>query len=180
MIRMFLLVFCVIGLQQDEAVLSWNETYKLSWADFKGKPNLNVSAVAITASGISFGFSITKTEDNIVTNYRSNVHAYFYPEQSWVKINETDDQVLKHEQLHFDITELFARKLRQRISNLKGSNNVSAELKKAHNNTLNELSDFQDQYDNETDFSRHTESQIKWTKHVNEELIKLSEFKSYN
>ncbi len=180
MFRIFLIFCCFYSVQQDEPVLSWTESYKLSLQDFKSKPNLNERAVAITASGITFGFSIRQTDDKQVVSYTSNVEALFYPEQSWYKPNQADNHVLEHEQLHFDITELFARKFRQRISKLKTSNHINKELKATHKSILKALSIFQDKYDNETNFSRNVVSQAEWIKYVREELNKLSEFKSIN
>ena len=180
MFKILLIFCCFYSVQQDEPVLSWTKSYKLSWQDFKSKPNLNESAVAITASGITFEFSIRQTNDKQVVNYNSNVEALFYPEQSWSKPNQADEHVLEHEQLHFDITELFARKFRQRISKMNTSNHISKELKATHKSILKALSIFQDKYDNETDFSKNIVSQAEWSKYVREELNKLSDFKSIN
>ena len=158
--------------------MSWDASYKLSWTDFRAKPNTNANAVAITASGITFGFSITKTDDNVIVGFTSDVHAHFYPEQSWYKKERADSQILGHEQLHFDITELYARKFRQRISHLKTSNSIRKELKAVHNAILKELSQIQGQYDKETNYSIHSESQTKWQTYIAVELDKLSKFKS--
>ncbi|WP_298533366.1 DUF922 domain-containing protein [uncultured Algibacter sp.] len=180
MIRFLIIVCCFFSLQQDEPTLSWNESNKLSWKDFLAKPNLHESAVAITASGITFEFSISQTEDKQVVSYTSNVQALFYPDKSWYKPNLADAHVLSHEQLHFDITELFARKFRKRISKLSISNHIGKDLKKIHLNILKELKAFQKAYDNETNFSINSESQVKWKISVEEELNNLSEFKSVN
>ena len=178
MLRIILLFCGFLFFQQNEPVLSWNETYRLSWADFKSEPNNNTSAAAITASGITFGFSITQTDENQVISFTSEVHAHFYPEQSWYKIEQADDHVLGHEQLHFDITELYARKFRERISKLRVSNNIGRELKGIHQTINKELSEIQNTYDNETDFSRNYEAQAKWTAFVKLELQKLAKYKS--
>lgn len=174
-----ILLFCgFLFFQQDEPVISWSETYKLSWADFKSKPNNNESTAAITASGITFGFSITQTDKNQVLSFTSEVHAHFYPKQSWYKVEQTDDHVLGHEQLHFDITELYARKFRERIGKLKVSNNIRRELKGVHQSINKELAEIQNAYDNETDYSRNYETQAKWVAFVKTELEKLAKYKS--
>ncbi|MCF7560231.1 DUF922 domain-containing protein [Sabulilitoribacter multivorans] len=158
--------------------MSWNESYRLSWADFKGKPNNNVSAVAITASGITFGFSITQTDSGKVVKFSTEVNAHFYPDQSWYKKELADNHVLGHEQLHFDITELYTRKFRQRISQLRTSNSIRQELKTLHNNIIKELETAQNTYDNETDYSRNYEAQAIWKSYIEAELKKVSRFKS--
>ena len=178
MIRFLILICCLVCVQNDEPALSWNDTYKLSWQDFKAKPDPNDTAVAITASGITFGFSIRQTDKNEVVSFTSEVHAYFYPEQSWFKIEQADNHILGHEQLHFNITELFARKFRYRISQLKVSNDVRGQLKKIHNDINVELSLMQKRYDNETVYSRHFELQSKWKIYVDTELNTYSKYKS--
>ncbi|WP_299551041.1 DUF922 domain-containing protein [Seonamhaeicola sp.] len=176
MIRI-LIVFCCFLLVQDEPVMSWNESYKLSWADFKDAPNPHTSAVAITASGITFGFSVRQTDSRVV-DFTTEVHAHFYPEQSWYKPERANNHVLGHEQLHFDITELHARKFRYRISQLKVSNRIKDELR-ALQKTINlELKTLQDRYDAETNYSRNFEAQAQWEAYIATELKKLSKYKS--
>lgn len=157
--------------------MSWSESYKLSWADFEGKPNYQVNAVAITASGISFGFSVKETNSKIVS-FTTEVFCHFYPEQSWYKPAVADAHVLGHEQLHFNITELYARKFRQRISKLKVSNTIKTELRQLNKTINKELADMQDKYDAETNYSRNFENQSKWESYISEELKKLSKYKS--
>jgi hypothetical protein len=41
--------------------------------------------------------------------------AEFYPERSWVRPERKTDRLLAHEQGHFDITEVFARRMRKGI-----------------------------------------------------------------
>lgn len=161
----------------NEPVMSWNANYKLTWNDFKAKPKYTTSAVATTASGITFGFSI-KESDARVISFTTEVHAHFYPEQSWYKPERADGHVLRHEQLHFDITELHARKFRKRISLLKTTNDVAKRLRAIHKNINKELAAFQNQYDAETDFSRSFEVQHQWETRVAKELKKLDYFKS--
>ena len=157
--------------------MSWNASYKLSWSDFKGKPDQSVSAVAITASGISFGFS-TKETDSKIISFSTEVFCHFYPEQSWYKPNIADAHVLGHEQLHFDITELHVRKFRKRISLLKVSNTIKGELRELNKTINKELAAMQDNYDAETNYSRNIENQSKWKTYISDELEKLSKYKS--
>lgn len=177
MIRILLVICCFIGAQNDEPVLSWNESYKLSWSDFKAKPNKRVSAAAVTASGITFGFSIKQADDRVVS-FQTEVNAHFYPEKSWVKSELADNHVLGHEQLHFNITELYARKFRQQISKLKTSQSIKTELRQLHKSINKDLEEMQNTYDAETNYSRSTDIQAKWELFITQELQKLSKYKS--
>jgi len=172
-----LFVLCCFLFVQDETIMSWNESYKLSWTDFKGQPNHKVSAVAITASGISFGFSVRETDSRVIS-FTTEVFCHFYPEQSWYKPDRADTHVLGHEQLHFNITELYARKFRQYISLLKVSNTIKSELRQLNKTINKELAAMQDKYDTETNYSRNFENQTKWKAYIAEELKKFSKYKS--
>ncbi|WP_298236858.1 DUF922 domain-containing protein [uncultured Algibacter sp.] len=174
----FLILFGLILLVQNEPVLTWDEDTKLTWADFKASPKSNSGAVAITASGITFGFSIKSTDKNEVLSFTTNVNAYFYPEQSWYKPERATNHVLGHEQLHFSITELYARKFRQRIGKLKVTNTIREELKALQKTINKELAQTQERYDNETDYSRNEENQAKWEQYINAELKKYAAYKS--
>ena len=72
--------------------------------------------------------------------------------------------MLSHEQLHFDISELFARRLRTRLRETRFSGRVKAEVRKIFEQVNRELSGFQDRYDRETDFSRNPEAQQAWNR----------------
>ncbi len=179
MVKLLLVLCPFLLIQQDEPVISWSESYTLSWSDFKAKPNNSIEAVALTASGITFGMSISKT-DNEVVSFKANIQAHFYPEKSWYKSDRADANILAHEQLHFNITELFVRKFRQRIEHLKVSNSVRDKLKTIHKTINKELSQMQDEYDTETNHSRNIEMQAKWKNLVSEELKMFYKYKSGN
>ncbi|GAA4974810.1 DUF922 domain-containing protein [Algibacter aquimarinus] len=179
MSRIFLLILCLLPFQKDEPVLSWNESYKLTWADFRGLPNNQVSAAAVTASGITFGFSVRET-NSVPVSFTTEVHAHFYPEKSWYKPKLADAHVLGHEQLHYDITELHARKFRKGISQFKVSSSIKNNLRSLHKTINKALAEMQNSYDAETDYSRNNTAQLKWKLYIERELEKLSEFKSLN
>lgn len=167
----------MLMLHKDEATIPWSETYKLSWDDFQGPPKQDSDAVATTASGITFSYSIKKTSKRIVS-FKTQISAHFYPEKSWYKPNHADNHILAHEQFHFNITELHARKFRQRVSELPVTQSLSTVLDHIHQEINTELSALQEKYDAETNFSRNFEQQALWQKYIEGELAKLAKFKS--
>lgn len=177
-IRISLIVSSFLWVQNDEPVLSWRESNKLSWSDFKAHPDNKLSAVAITASGITFGFSVTQTDKNQVTSFDTDVSAHFYPEKSWFKPELADNYLLDHEQLHFDITELHARKFREQITKLKNLSTVKQDLRYLNESINRALARMQNTYDDESDYSRNEEAQAKWQAYINTELAKVAKYKS--
>lgn len=154
--------------EQDYETISWNADKLLSWNNFKGKAPQNTRAAAITASGITYQFSTSGTSDNMQVDFEISTH--FYPNKSWYQPEICDDVILGHEQLHFDISELYARKMRKRLANTKFTQNVKAEVKSIYRETLKELDDFQNTYDDETNFSRNLEQQLIWNEKMTKAL----------
>ena len=85
---------------------------------------------------------------------------------------------MAHEQLHFDITELYARKFRQQVAHLVVSNSIKSQLQNLHEKINKELALAQNTYDRETDNSVNLELQNKWNSYVKLELKKLEAYKS--
>ena len=173
----FLFLFLICFQPKEESIL-WNESKRLEWSDFRGNPDVNSEAAAITASGLIFDFSVRTTSTRLV-GFTATVEAHFYPNQSWYNKNHVNNIVLAHEQLHFDITELHARKLRKQIDEAHFSLNIKKEISKLHSNINIELKEFQNKYDSESDFSRSVITQKEWQIFVKQELVKLSKYK-YN
>ena len=162
---------------KDEVVIPWSESYMLVWSDFQGPPKVDSDAVATTASGITFSYSIKKTSVRVMS-FQAQIYAHFYPEKSWYKPNHADNHILSHEQYHFNITELFARKFRQRVAQVEVSQSLSIKLDQIHQDINMELSEFQELYDAETNYSRNFEQQVIWQKRIDEALENSSKFKS--
>jgi len=96
---------------ETEEIIYWSSDYRLTWDDFAGEPRFDYEAIsALTSSGI---VHYKGCKDGEIT---FKVRAYFEKNESWVKAEALTDHHLIHEQIHFDITELSARKLRQALS----------------------------------------------------------------
>ncbi|MEP3208746.1 MAG: DUF922 domain-containing protein [Maribacter sp.] len=154
---------------QDYDTISWSAERRLSWDDFQGKAPLNARAAAITASGISYRFSTSGTKDNMEVDFQ--IDTFFYPTKSWYQPELSDEVILSHEQLHFDISELYARKMKARLAEETFTySNVKAKVKSIYRDILKELNDFQNQYDDETNFSRNREQQLIWNEKMKNAL----------
>lgn len=156
------------GYAQQNDTISWSAERQLIWYDFKAKAPPSSRVAALTASGISYSFSALERTDGVEVDFR--VDAFFYPNQSWYRPGLSNPLILSHEQLHFDISELYARKMRKRLEATHFSRNVKAEVKVIYREILKELSDFQSTYDEETNFSRNREQQLRWNQKIKEVL----------
>jgi predicted secreted Zn-dependent protease len=88
---------------------------------------------------------------------------------------------LNHEQGHYDITEIFARKMRQELSIKKyRRKNVQVKIEAIMNKYIEKKNECQDKYDIETNHSLNTDSQKKWTEYIRSQLIDLLKYSNPN
>jgi len=168
-----LIALVLLSSYTQEEKLAWSET-KLSWSDFKGPPDFNTDAAATTSSGISYRLSALLKNDQLDVD--CEVSCYFFPQNSWYKPNKVTNVVLGHEQLHFDITELHARKFRKILDERKFSKAVKKEIRKIYTGITKDLKKMQSDYDAASDFSRNLEKQKEWESFIQKELLR---FKNY-
>lgn len=169
----YILVFGFLALMgfhyQEDETIAWNAKSRLSWKDFRGKVPVTARASAITASGITYRFSTSGTQNDFHVDFQIDTH--FYPDKSWYQPELCDTITLSHEQLHFDISELYARKFKQRLAKTTLTHeNVKAKVRAIYREINEELNDFQNQYDDETNFSRNHEQQLIWNEKIKNAL----------
>ncbi len=157
------------------ATFQWAEHKRLSWDDFRGDIKATRDEVAAaTHCGIGFktNASISGDKPEIV------VYNLFYTTQSWVKPDAKLPGILEHEQGHFDLCEIYTRKLRERLEKFdlpagKPALN-EADLKLALINIYNEVSNEyearQDAYEQETTHGTNISAQKRWQEMIAHEL----------
>ncbi|MEM6720156.1 MAG: DUF922 domain-containing protein [Bacteroidota bacterium] len=173
----FVAILCLFFLVQSEETITWSQNDKLHWGNFEGEPDYNSDAVAITASGITYGLSVKSFSNSDKIEYKTDVKAHFYPRESWYLKGRVNDTVLNHEQLHFDISELHARKFRKRIEEATFTKNIDKEIARIYDQVNKELREMQEAYDDGSDYSRNYEGQIEWQNLVAKELKKYQKYK---
>lgn len=170
-----LLVLPLFTVTEDPVTIPWEENTKLSWEDFTGKPDSGSSFVASTHSSIVFSYSVKSENGSLSLTTETN--AYFYPEMSWFIKGEVNAHILNHEQGHFDITELHARKLRKAFAEYNVTENFKKELTAIFTSLNNERQKMQNLYDKETNHSRNVEKETAWKKFIAAELREYAPWK---
>ncbi|WP_289062027.1 DUF922 domain-containing protein [uncultured Zobellia sp.] len=160
----FCLLVTGMVFSQEEEIMVWDADRKLQWSDFKGSYFKTEWAAATTASGISYSFSSFKKDGQLYLDFV--VQSEFYPNKSWYRPELCDSIILSHEQLHFDISELYARKMRERLAKTQFTMDAKAEVRAIYKSILKELSNFQNKYDRETNFSRDLQKQLLWNQEI--------------
>jgi len=153
----------------DEELIYWNEKRKLTWADYKGTPKTGTDVAASTATylGIEFSFGEKGFGYKITCSFSKN--------KSWGL--HKNDYILAHEQGHFDIAEIFARKLNKQMKEYQFNNSTfKDDLKKIYTNITTEKEEMQNQYDRETNHSIIKDKQAEWLKKID---TLLKEYQAY-
>ncbi|MBX2827000.1 MAG: DUF922 domain-containing protein [Flavobacteriaceae bacterium] len=154
-----------------DSVMVWNSAKKLMWSDFQGKVGEYDFGRASTSYKIVIvpETVLVDEEDRIQGYEKITAHAHFYKTTSWTSTQNY--QVLVHERLHFDIAELFARKVRKRFSELKAKKEARFSVYyREYNDIWKECRSLQKQYDSDTDHGRNLEENREWSALIEEEL----------
>lgn len=145
---------------QAQDTLWWAKEQRLTWEDFQGFPDTTEVFEALTYAGIAFRY--TYTGDSLQFQAKS----YFNRAKSW-RLPIADSSKLRHEQVHFDITELFTRKLTAQLSKLKTEKElVQQAVRKLLTEVVAEKDRFQHYYDQETHYGTVPAEQKKWEKRI--------------
>ncbi len=151
----------------------WSEECLLTWADFVGEPELPAYHIAASATYLHEEHGCSESGE-----FTYMVKAIFAPEQSW-SLDKTSKELLKHEQIHFDLTEYYARLMRQMFNSLQNPCSIPQENVAALVNQLYEdLETAHDLYDDYTVHGVNKEQQHKWNVIVNRSLNQLDEYKN--
>lgn len=162
--------------QKKETIILWSADRRLTTDDFlKKAPKSDKSVGAITAASIT----VSQIEAKGVVSVL--VVATFDKKQSWFRKEAAPNDkelILRHEQGHFDLAELYGRKLKKELSLLKvNKRNFKKKINKLYNKILNEYLEFQKIYDVETFHSINKEKQLEWDEEIKKELEALDEYK---
>lgn len=171
----FLFVLNETNAQQRDCkeCLAWSESRPLRWSDFKGTPKRSSQEEAMTDSGMSIELKCDGKTSTAV------IKSYFNPLKSWTK-DKQSAYLLRHEQLHFDITELFVRRLRAQLVQFGDDcEKLNAHLEDFYNRNYKEFVAYQDRYDRESNHSINKEKQAYWEEKVAKELAELKPYASY-
>ena len=158
--------------QDKEELIDWTITRPLTWSDYKGSPDSNSDAAASTTTYLGIEYTLDQK------GFGWKIQCSFSITKSWGR--SKTPHVLKHEQGHFDIAEIFARKLNKEMKEYQFSQTTyKTDLKAIYTSITTEKETLQDQYDRETDHSRKKEEQVEWEKKIEKMLAELKDYSGY-
>ena len=100
----------------------------LRWADFSKVPkSLDGDSDAVTSTAINEKYRFVTYPDGTWKVTNVSVALSFNPKESWVVKGKETKQLLRHEQMHYDISAIAARELERRLTGLKGDKSQTPE-----------------------------------------------------
>ena len=159
--------FCIAACGSD--TIHWCNDRKLTWSDFKF--NNPTGYGAATANQILI--QLIGPNDSI---YAFDVHPIFLCNESWS--NDTSKALLAHEQIHFDIAELAARRIRRFLSEKIITEANYLELYNKIRSMIAFQYETNDRFDKETGHGFLNAQQIRWRKLIDSQLKALEKFSS--
>lgn len=169
--KMFLASFLIWNIYVYSQNIYWNKDFTLSWDNFSKVEK----AANLEAAKAFLGIKLMKTKSEVWGNkseftavaFISVDSSYYLPE----KINEL---TLQHEQTHFDITELYARRLRQIYTKKKFIFDFEARM--LFNLIFVEHNKTQIEYEVATSFGNNQKMQDYWTNKIKSQLEDLTAY----
>jgi hypothetical protein len=159
--------------QEVDTLKYWSSSDKLKWTDFQGKiPSTELTSS--TRAVCPHEIIVSPYREKGALNYR--VELVFLKKLAWGK--DTSRYTLSHEQLHFDIAELYSRKLRKSINDVKARSGSTDDFKMVIEDILSSESKAQVDFDQETAHGIYQTKQLEWAKKVAKELDELKKYAS--
>lgn len=172
---LFILLLLFVSLsapaQQSAHFLYWEEGKQLNWQHFKGRPDTDDHVhAAVTFAGID----LQVEHINLLGEITFKARAVFDQQLSWAYEDRQSPAILQHEQLHFDIAEVYARKLERKLNSLKIRKSQKAGASKLLQRYTRAQLASQARYDAETVHGLNHKKQKAWQELVDRELLNPS------
>ena len=150
--------------------IPWSEQ-PLTWKDFKGKPR----ATGLEAETHCQIDAFYETDREGVTLH---ITCHFLPQDSWTKSRDSE-VLLRHEQYHFHLTEVYTRQLRHRlVTAAREGERMDRVFQRIFREVHEELHTSQQAYDRETRHSLNRDAQQRWERQIDDWLAEWDSWRA--
>ena len=157
---------------EEGEYIPWTPIQRLTWDDFQSEPKMGTDAVASTSTSLGIAYQM------VAGKLSYHISCNFSRIKSWGLMKT--DYILAHEQGHFDITEIFARKLNEALLNYDFSRRTfKRDINELYQSIVRQKEEYQNMYDNETDHSRDRKTQYDWLEKIQKLLEETESYAAY-
>lgn len=158
---------------QDVIINGVNKNRLLTWDDFTGKPDKSSSHAANTYWNLNYSFQRISFKGDTAKVTGFSVKLELNENLSWVKQEKQTNNLLKHEQGHFDIGLICQLEIiKQFNSTVFFKTDFQNKIQTIFTAALDKYSQIGIKYDEETDHSKNQASQDNWNVFFDRELNK--------
>ncbi|MCP9290369.1 DUF922 domain-containing protein [Gracilimonas sediminicola] len=155
--------------QSEKNYIYWSDDYELVWTDFEEIPKRYSEHAAFSVVGYESSFNMNAQQ------YEAEIKTYFSKNESWSK--SWIASLLLHEQGHFDLAEVNARRFRKRVKDAMEAGTISVSVfEEMSDEAMADLEEAQKEYDEATNYSMDYRSQLQWSEKIAEQLKELEAF----
>ncbi len=157
---------------ENPEYIPWLGDRLLIWEDFQSTPKRNTDAVASTSTSLGLAYQLNNGD----LTYQ--VTCNFSKTKSWGLVKTA--YILAHEQGHFDITEIYARRLHQALLEYKfDRKNYQKDINRIYQKIVREKEALQNLYDKQSDHSRNKHTQAAWLEIIDALLTETDPYANY-
>jgi hypothetical protein len=164
------LLLVSLYLLPDSTFKCWDEVDSLGFSDYLGHPEVYQTELGNAKALTFIIFDYRVYFDKEVGEYNMELCVVQDKMRSW--LIEKDSSLLRHEQLHFDIAELYGRKV-QKLFNGRGEDADIHYIVEQIENTIDQLELVQQNYDRETGHGVNSHKQSEWFNNIKSDLDKF-------
>ena len=169
-------IACCFFIHIKSQKIYWKESLKLTWDNFKGKNKKLSDSSFVAYANCGWEYKAI-TSSNPKARVKIIIKTIFYEDKSWKNSERINDFVLLHEQKHYDVAELFVRKLRKEIAEkIITTRDYHLYFQNIHERISRAYKNFQNTYDKDTQHGTNKEKQIEYNAIISAELKKLKNF----
>jgi len=178
MLKFAVLICSLFSIQAFCQKIAWRDDLKLKWENFRSPVSRKNNAEVVAYTNCGWEYSVIKSS-NPKAAIEFNIETIFNEDKSWKDAKRINDYYLLHEQKHFDIAEIFARKLRKEVKEkIKNSSDFDKYFKGIYNTISNDYRNFQITYDKVTEHGINKEKQAEYNELISSELENLKNFRT--
>lgn len=164
LISLLLGLFITFNISAQTIIISGEEgNRKLRWTDFTGTPDDNSPFIAHTWYNIRTKPVRARLVGGAFVVDTVAVVLELDPNRSWAKKDRVTDELLVHEQGHFDIGILCMREIVETLSKTTfTASDLRTKLQSVISGTIAKYNDLSAKYDDETSHANNKRVQLKW------------------
>lgn len=180
-LKFTILFLILVGVARAQSRIEWSENAQLKLSDFQS-PTTQIGDVSIyslhSSASFNFSFHMTNGEFMFTKNFNSRVNCSFQPSAASLVAPDsaTANDLLAFAQYGFDLSELYARRFRQRLFEEKGAFSNVSFITPIYDEVQEELAERHTLAGRLTDIGRNKEQLKSLHEQVLAEIQQLADF----